>query len=155
MIKYFSNRLQNSNLVILLFVDTASIVLSLILSILLRYDLSFPQVLSFVLGIKFLLPIIFLKIFCFRYFNLYRGMWRYTSIFDMIRIIKGNIISSFLFIFTVYLFYSFNGYSRAIFVIDFVLCTVFIGSSRVGIRLFFSRVFLSNDHVQSKKNIII
>ena len=155
MIKYFSNRLQNSNLIILLFIDTASIVVSLILSILLRYDLLFPQELSFVLEIKFLLSTIFLKIFCFRYFNLYRGMWRYTSIFDIIRIVKGNIISTFLFVLIIYLFYSFNGYSRAIFIIDFVLCTVFIGCSRVGIRMFFSNLFSSNNHAAIKKNIII
>ena len=155
MLNYFSNRLQNSNLITLLIADSISITLAFLFAIFLRYDFSYPPVLEFAFEIEFILAIIFSKLFCFRYFNLYRGMWRYTSIFDMIRIVKSNILSTLLLSLGFYFFYSFNGYSRAIFVIDFVLCTVLIGCSRVGIRLFFSNMIFSNDHKISKKNVII
>ena len=104
---------------------------------------------------KFIAGLIFLKIFSFRAFNLYRGMWRYTSIFDMIRIVKSNLVASFLFSLVVYFIYSFDGYSRAVFVFDFVFCTTLIGSSRVGIRLFFSNIIFSDNKSLNRKDVII
>ena len=82
-------------------------------------------------------------------------MWRYTSIFDMIRIVKSNLVASFLFSLVVYFIYSFDGYSRAVFVFDFVFCTTLIGSSRVGIRLFFSNIIFSDNKSLNRKDVII
>ena len=157
MIRHFINRLKNTNLILLLIVDSILILSSLFISILLRYDLSFPTELAFTLDYTFCFYLLLIKISSFRLFKLYRGMWRYTSIFDMIRIVKSNVVASSITICMVYLIYSFHSYSRAIFVIDFVLCTVLIGSSRVGIRLFFSNIIFSfnEDFKANRKDVII
>ena len=152
---YYLNRIRNSNLIILILSDTALIIFAFFISILLRYDFYFPPELKFTLERKFILGLIILKIFSFKAFNLYRGMWRYTSIFDMIRIVKSNLVASFLFSLVVYFIYSFDGYSRAIFVLDFVFCTTLIGSSRVGIRLFFSNIIFSDNKSSNRKDVII
>ena len=152
---YYLNRIRNSNLIILILADTALIIFSFFISILLRYDLHFPSELTFTLEKKFIAGLILLKIFSFRAFNLYRGMWRYTSIFDMIRIVKSNLVASFLFSLVIYFIYSFDGYSRAVFIFDFVFCTTLIGSSRVGIRLFFSNIIFSDNNSLNRKDVII
>lgn len=152
---YYLNRIRNSNLIILILADTALIIFAFFISILLRYDLYFPSELTFTLEKKFIAGLIFLKIFSFRAFNLYRGMWRYTSIFDMIRIVKSNLVASFLFSLVVYFIYSFDGYSRAVFVFDFIFCTTLIGSSRIGIRLFFSNIIFSDNKSLNRKDVII
>ena len=114
MIRHFINRLKNTNLILLLIVDSILILSSLFISILLRYDLSFPTELAFTLDYTFCFYLLLIKISSFRLFKLYRGMWRYTSIFDMIRIVKSNVVASSITICMVYLIYSFHSYSRAI-----------------------------------------
>ena len=105
------------------------------ISILLRYDFYFPSELKFTLEKNFIPGLIILKIFSFKAFNLYRGMWRYTSIFDMIRIVQSNLVASFLFSIVVYFIYSFDGYSRAIFVFDFVLTFISKGEMETNLPL--------------------
>ena len=63
-------------------------------------------------------------------------MWRYTGIWDVLNILKANILSSALIVLMIYLFYGFNNISRTLFIIDFLLCTTFVGAIRVGIRIF-------------------
>ena len=157
MIQQLLTRFKNTNLILLLIVDSILIISSFFISILLRYDLLFPTELAFTFNYYFLFYLLLIKIGSFRLFKLYRGMWRYTSIFDMIRIVKSNVIASSITVCMIYFIYSFHSYSRAIFVIDFVLCTVLVGSSRVGIRLFFSNIIFSfNKNIDlNKKDIII
>jgi len=67
-------------------------------------------------------------------------MWRYTSIWDLANVIKANIFSTITIVSIIFIFSSFEGISRAIFILDYFICTIFIGSARLGIRLFFSHI---------------
>ena len=70
-------------------VDILLIPISLIGAFLLRFDFQIPQQVFSLL--KHYIPILLLlKISSFAVFGLYRGMWRYTSISDLINIIKGE-----------------------------------------------------------------
>jgi Predicted nucleoside-diphosphate sugar epimerases len=94
----------------------------------------------------------------FRLFALYRGMWRYTSVWDMWNIIKGNLIASL--VLALFIFYktNFNGISRSIFIVDFILCTVFISCSRLGIRMFFTHIkefIRTKQSLKHIKNVIL
>jgi len=42
---------------------------------------------------KTILPIIICKLMVFYFFNLYRGMWRYSGMIDLINVIKAAFIS--------------------------------------------------------------
>jgi FlaA1/EpsC-like NDP-sugar epimerase len=80
--------------------------------------------------------IILFKLFVFFMFNLYRGMWRYTSISDLINIIKATFVSSTVIILTILYLRRFEGYPRSVFIIDAFLTLFFIGGIRFFIRFF-------------------
>jgi FlaA1/EpsC-like NDP-sugar epimerase len=101
-----------------------------------RFDFIIPQ--YYLASLKRLLPIILLvKIGCFYFFDLYRGMWRYTSIADLLNILKASVISSLLLISVVLFGTRFEGFSRSVFVIDWCLTVLFIAGFRLAVRLYF------------------
>jgi FlaA1/EpsC-like NDP-sugar epimerase len=64
-------------------------------------------------------------------------MWRYTSIDDLLNIIKASGISSLLVVTLVAFTHGLAGFARAAFVIDWGLTVFLIAGYRVGIRLYF------------------
>ncbi len=80
--------------------------------------------------------IIPLKLVCFFFFGLYKGMWRYTGIYDLENLIKACVISSGIIVFILVLKVRFVGFPRSIFAIDLILTFLFMSGVRVGIRLF-------------------
>ena len=82
------------------------------------------------------LPILILvKIALFSIFGLYKSEWRYVGINDMIRVFKSVSLGSLICIAIIFIFYRFVGYSRAVFVNDYVLTLLMIGGVRVLIRV--------------------
>jgi FlaA1/EpsC-like NDP-sugar epimerase len=77
------------------------------------------------------------KMVCFYLFNLYRGMWRYTSIVDLFNIIKAATVSSLLIVLYIGLIYRFIGFSRSIFLIDWCFTILFVAGFRLSVRLVF------------------
>ena len=69
-------------------------------------------------------------------FGLYRGQWRYISVHDMVQIGKAAAISSLLFVLLLVVVYRFQGFSRAVMVIDAFLAFMFVAGSRSLIRVF-------------------
>jgi FlaA1/EpsC-like NDP-sugar epimerase len=95
-----------------------------------RFWVMFNRALPFVLVIKIL---------CFYFFDLYRGMWRYTSISDLLNVIKATSIST-LIVITLILFESrFEGYSRSVFIIDWCFTVFLISWFRLCVRFYFER----------------
>lgn len=90
--------------------------------------------------VKKTLPIVIaLKIALFYYFNLYRGMWRYTSIVDMINLLKASVLSSFFILLAIFFLYRLEQFPRSIIVIDYMLALFLVGGIRLAVRLYFSR----------------
>jgi len=83
------------------------------------------------------LPIlIVLKLFAFLVVGVYRGIWRYTSIRDLVTFTKGVALGSILSVLALLLLYRFEFFSRAVFVIDGLLLLVALGGSRMAFRFF-------------------
>lgn len=137
----YIKRHLNRNFLILLGYDVIILNLSLFLSALIRYETISFTLISDIYSLRLLLLINLIKIACFKFSYLYRGMWRYTSIWDVLNIIKANIISSSLIVSIIYFTSGFVSISRSLFVIDFLICTAFIGSFRIGIRIFLGNIF--------------
>ena len=76
------------------------------------------------------------KLACFFFFGLYKGMWRYTGIYDLENLIKACVISSGIIVFILVLKVRFVGFPRSVFAIDLLLTFLFMSGVRVGIRLF-------------------
>jgi UDP-GlcNAc:undecaprenyl-phosphate GlcNAc-1-phosphate transferase len=83
------------------------------------------------------LPVlVFLKMASFLVMGVYRGIWRYTSLDDLIVFAKAVVLSSVLSVLTVLFAFRFEGFSRTIFIIDGILMFMFLAGSRMAFRLF-------------------
>lgn len=116
-------------------VDLTVICLSYLTGFLLRFEGAIsPRNLQLILDS---LPVLIgVKCLSFFSFGLYRGVWRYVSLNDLVAIFKAVLVGEIASVlFLVYLF-RFEGYSRTVFVIDGLLSLVLIAGSRVILRLF-------------------
>ena len=124
------------NFFIVLVIDIILVAGSWYFSHLLRFNFDIPP--NHFAVMARLLPIVLLvKILTFYMFDLYRGMWRYTSLNDLINMIKAASVSSLVIVALVLFTHGFTGFSRATFIIDWILTIFFIAGYRAGIRLFF------------------
>ena len=80
--------------------------------------------------------LIVLKLFAFLVSGVYRGIWRYTSISDLITFGKGVISGSMLSVLAILLIYRFQNFSRAVFVLDGFILLVAVVGSRIAFRIF-------------------
>ncbi len=124
------------NLFVVLGADILLVALSWYSAHELRFNFEIPES-QYRLMIWILPFILLIKILVFYLFDLYRGMWRYTSISDLVNIIKAASVSSLLVVCLILFTHGFEGFSRATFIIDWFLTIFFIGGYRLGIRLFF------------------
>ena len=109
---------------------------SLYIAHLIRFDFNIP---AYFLDTFFrMLPFVLItKFFCFYFFDLYRGMWRYTSIQDLLNIIKAASTSTLLIICFILIRYHFVGFSRSVFLMDWCLTILFISGFRLSVRMYF------------------
>jgi len=105
---------------------------------LLRFEGRIPPL--FLSAVKTTLPLVVLvKIFFFYAFNLYRGMYRYTSLIDFMNVVKAVAVSSVTLILLILFLYGFVGFSRSVFIMDFVLTLCLVAGVRIAIRLYLLR----------------
>ena len=82
------------------------------------------------------LPLVLLaKLTCFVLCGLYRGVWRYLGLSDIITVFKAVTLGSLLAAFALLFVWRFEGYSRTALVIDWMLTFLAVGGSRVVERL--------------------
>jgi len=83
------------------------------------------------------LPVlVFVKMASFLVMGVYRGIWRYTSLDDLIVFAKAVVLSSVLSVLAILFAFRFEGFSRTIFLIDAILMFMFLAGSRMAFRLF-------------------
>jgi UDP-GlcNAc:undecaprenyl-phosphate GlcNAc-1-phosphate transferase len=82
------------------------------------------------------LPVLLVvKLGCFAGCGLYRGVWRYMSLADLTRIFRASVLGSVLSSLALLFLWRFEGYSRAVLVIDWTLSFLGVAGSRVVERL--------------------
>ena len=69
--------------------------------------------------------------------DVYRGMFRYASLSDILRVFRATIVSSLVIIFIILTAFRFQGFSRAVFILDAGLTFMLIGGFRSAIRIAF------------------
>ena len=129
----------NKNFIIIFVVDVLLLTAALYDAFLIRFEFNIPPF-YFDLFLRMLPYVIVTKIACLYFFDLYRGMWRYTSISDLLNIIKAATASSLLITIFIAFKIRFIGYPRSVFVIDWFLTILFIAGFRLLVRLFFERL---------------
>ncbi|MHB1014755.1 MAG: polysaccharide biosynthesis protein [Desulfurivibrionaceae bacterium] len=123
------------NFWIVLAVDLLLLVAAHLLAYAIRFDgtvFSPGKLTKISIVLPLLLP---LKLVLFFLFGVYRGMWRYTSLADLLNILKACVVAGFITLGGILLLNRFEGFSRSVFVLDALLTFVFIGGFRVSLRL--------------------
>ncbi|HEY3027450.1 MAG TPA: hypothetical protein VGJ55_14970 [Pyrinomonadaceae bacterium] len=83
------------------------------------------------------LPVlVFVKLGAFLVMGVYRGIWRYTSIDDLMVFAKAVVLGSIACVLIVLFKFRFIGFSRTVFVIDALVMFMLLTGSRMAFRLF-------------------
>ena len=130
-------QLQNPKFYLVLLGDAAIFAIAHIAAYLFRFEFSIlPAYLEQIRSV--LIWLVPLKLGVFLSFGLYRGMWRYTSVRDFWLIAQATLVSTLLSIAIMLYITGFQGFSRAVFIIDGVLTFLLIGGLRMAIRSYFT-----------------
>jgi UDP-GlcNAc:undecaprenyl-phosphate GlcNAc-1-phosphate transferase len=127
-----------------IFVDMGLVALSYYLAFLLRFEGEFDPSIKeyYLMTIPLVLPV---KLGIFYFSSLYKGAWRYTSISDIIKILKAASLGC---IASALLLWFIPGYgilSRAVLIIDFNLLFFFMIGERSSFRIL-EHLYLSKNH---------
>ncbi len=126
------------NLYIIMTLDIFLLCLSFYAAHLVRFDFMIPQW-AMDKFFKMLPYVVILKLFYFYFFDLYRGMWRYTGLNDLLNVVKASSMSTLSIIAIVLYVNRFQNVSRSVFVIDWCLTLICIAALRVSTRLAFEQ----------------
>jgi UDP-GlcNAc:undecaprenyl-phosphate GlcNAc-1-phosphate transferase len=73
---------------------------------------------------------------CFYWFGLYRGVWKYTSTPDIVKIVKAVTVGSAVILMVLVFFYRFEAFPRSMFVMEYFLLILGLAGARFASRLF-------------------
>ena len=97
--------------------------------------------------------LVVVRLAAFLVFGVYRGIWRYTSMDDLLAFAKavaaGSIVSMIIVLFK----FRFQGFSRAVFLIDALVMLLLLAGSRIAFR-FFRQVLPSGSASNSRRVLI-
>jgi len=130
--------LRNRNFWIIVGIDVGLVCAAYVLAYLIRFEGDIPpeQLALLTQTLPWLVP---LKIAIFFGLGLYRGMWRYTSIADLINIIKASVISTSALATALLIISRFEGFSRSVLILDCLLTLILVGGVRMLIRVYIQR----------------
>ncbi len=112
-------------------------VVLIILSYWAAYAINFPPSSpAWQLFIRTLPVLVFMKMSVFLVMGVYRGLWRYTSMSDLMVFAKAVALSSAASLLIILFAFRFEGFSRKVFAVDLVLMFLFLAGSRLAFRVF-------------------
>ncbi len=124
------------NLLFVFCFDIIIVAFSFYAAHLIRFDFQIPPT-SLVFLFKIFPLVLIIKLISFYFFDLYSGMWRYTSITDIYNILVSSCAST-LFIIVLVLFINrFAGISRSVFMIDWGITIFLIATFRLTVRFYY------------------
>lgn len=103
------------------------------------FFLRFDSIVPIDVHLKFLqyLPLLlFIRLGLYAAFGLHKGLWRYASISDMIKIFNSATLGSIFFLLVVHYAIGDAGYPRSIYILDWMLFMTISGVNRLFIRVF-------------------
>src|SRR5215216_1971291 len=111
------------------------------------YAINFPPASpAWNLFMRTLPVLVFVKMSVFLVMGVYRGLWRYTGMSDLVVFAKAVIVSSVASVLMVLFVFRFEGFSRTVFATDAVLMFMFLAGSRLAFRLFRQLIPAANKH---------
>ena len=137
--RLLANLAKNPKFWLILCVDILLVVVAHYLAYAIRFESTlhestlrqFFELLPLLLGVK--IPLFYL-------FGLYRGMWRYTNLRDIVTILTASLIASLAIVSLLLFGNRFIGFSRSVFLLDFFFTFGFISLHRVMIRYLYQKM---------------
>ena len=130
-------QLKNPKFYLIIFSDAFFFIIALVAAYLFRFEFSLASA-----NIKqiqnLIIWVVPLKLIIFLSSGLYRGMWRYTSIRDFWLLARTSLLATLIIISIILYLNRFEGYSRAVFIVDGFLTFLFTGGARVIIRSYYA-----------------
>jgi len=115
-------------------IDSALIIVAYISAYLIKYDGVISDYNRHLIELS--LPVVLVVKLASLYLSgLYRGIWKYIDFEDALKILKGSVVSSMAAVIIIVGFARFEGYSRSLFLIDFVLFIFLLSGSRIALRI--------------------
>jgi len=131
------HQFKNRNFYLLVSADIILFVVSLFLAYAARFTFNIPY--DEFRRIAVVLPwLIGVKVLTFFLMGVYRGMWRYTSLPDAIRLLKASLLATLIIMASLTFLNRFAGYPRSVFIADSIFTLFFCGGIRAGIRIIYS-----------------
>jgi UDP-GlcNAc:undecaprenyl-phosphate GlcNAc-1-phosphate transferase len=115
-------------------IDVVLIVVAYYAAYLLRFEGAFEAHRDVVL--QTIAPLIIIRVSSLALCGCYRGLWRYTGLRDVLRIVQGVTLGSAAIVLYLVFTRRFENLSRAVFVLDWLLLVLFLAGSRLSFRLF-------------------
>ncbi len=106
---------------------------------------------------KYLLVFLTVKYSVFAFCRLYRMTWSYVGFYELLDILKANLISLFILMGIIFMLWHqslFNGFPRSIPLIDFTISLFFIVIFRTS-RRFYLQARSNMNHINAKRTLII
>ncbi len=91
----------------------------------------------------------------FYFSGFYKGIWRYSSTYDLIQIIKGSSIAILLTAISLFMYTRLENFPRSVFVIDWILLILALGGGRLMYRMYRDRIAFKLQSSGAKKVLII
>lgn len=130
------NQFRNRNFYFLILFDALMFAGALPLAYGIRFTFAIPH--GEYHRILAVLPwLIAVKIATFLLLGVYRGMWRYTSLPDVVRLAKASVLATLIVMVGITFVNRFHGYPRSVFIADSIFTLFFCGGLRITIRLFY------------------
>lgn len=128
---------RNNKKLPFVFLDVFTILFSFVVAFLLRFDFDIPS--EFIkLFYTWIPTFITLQLIVFYVSGFYKVMWRFTSVWDMIKIVKVITFSNLLCFTILALYQGFIGYPRSALLIFYILNVITICSTRILVRIYHS-----------------
>ena len=131
------NQLRNRNFYLLVTADIGLFITSIFMAYAVRFSFYIPH--AEYHQILVVLPwLITVKVSTFFLLGVYRGMWRYTSIPDALRLLKASLLATLIVMAGLTFINRFMGFPRSVFLADSIFTLFFCGGIRAGIRMLYS-----------------
>ncbi len=133
-----------------IFIDLQLIFLAYYTSFLLRFDFQIPS--NFLKIFLLTLPVVVIvKVINYALFHVYQILWRYVGINDLIKLVYTSTLNNIIYGLAIYFLFQFQGYPRAVIIIDYFLFITFLG----GIRFLYRYRFTQRNKSKNFKRVLI
>jgi UDP-GlcNAc:undecaprenyl-phosphate GlcNAc-1-phosphate transferase len=133
--RFYDRFIHHKTRILEVTIDLCLITVAFLMSYALRYDGVIPP--GYFSQIATTLPVLFaIKLGMFYYFGLYRILWGYMDVYDLVTIAKAVASGTVVTVLLLVGLTRFDSYSRVVFVLDAFLLLVLVTGSRLLFRLF-------------------